>query len=953
MLPFYEGPTVPPGLDEGLNPGEIIGEQHQVDGVRYVDRRFQILQKIGKGGFGSVYRCADLRIDNGQKLTDPTPGESSFKQVAIKHIRCPPGDKLELHEIRALARLEHKHVVGVITWFTLDDSHRLRGDQVIVMPYLKGESLDKWMQQRTEPLAPKDLLDLWQKIADGASALHARGWVHRDLKPSNIHNGEEHGLKILDLGLARPIVRERSLAQHRGAESIPDTPWGGTPGYIHPQEWLDLLRPSSEQLARPISFRGDLFALGVIFYQLAVGRTAHPLSIGQAYECPQECAVSQGGEQPTWIDWQALRTRFQESLAAGGGYAPIPKSRIKDDWLRARCDDLIQRALDCPPGKSRATAKAPFRDATELHQAIGQLIDDYQRHKRSQVVVRWAALTTGLLATTLLLWRTHLDIVDHAHERDTACRLTKQALRSTQSLEQLDEAIRHIDDRLKAKASVIAIQLQWIQNALDWRLRRAEKALGKHPDRVDYVAQSTQHGGRILLRYPDEHGALVTELWDRSTSQRIRTLTTAPKHSSAPQPANITAAAFAAGQPRLATWSNEGETNGTVALWDASTGDFLGWLHAAVGPYAETLDKNAGTSLGGTVAQVFFSAVGSWIFIRTETDHVWLWNPRLGLQPYRDVHFPVKAIGLTPDGSTLVMVGEGGQVQRLQVHAEVLQSAPPCAVQPAVTLTQLAFSFDGRRLAVASERSAWIFNESTPSSSAALCPARRLLEAPTAPARQPPVRRLPSVHALAFLPDASAILVSQDGQVRLWNLQGPPAPVEILEEAHTSPIQQIVIAAGFWIIASDKRVELRRAGERAGLSLSLSSIPIETTPERPDRDWRGLLLPVTSAAKTDQDLYVHERGGWLRLSLSKTDAELLAGCNLEALHQPTTSGADDCQDIELDDNAAACLRLACRYLSGSSQSASTCQAALGRLKPQADHSTLDRFGCMARIGASL
>jgi eukaryotic-like serine/threonine-protein kinase len=199
---------------------------------------YRILEKIGAGGMGVVYKALDLKLE---------------RTVALKFlptdIAVSPRDKESLlREARAASALDHPNI-GVIHGLEESDEHQL----FIVMGYYEGETLAQKLSRGIIPV--RESLNLAIQIARGLSAAHARNIVHRDVKPSNIIITKENVAKIVDFGLARVI------ATASATQSISST---GTLPYMAPEQIL----------GESIDQRCDIWALGVILIQMITG--SHP-----------------------------------------------------------------------------------------------------------------------------------------------------------------------------------------------------------------------------------------------------------------------------------------------------------------------------------------------------------------------------------------------------------------------------------------------------------------------------------------------------------------------------------------------------------------------------------------------------------------------------------------------------------------------------------------------------
>jgi serine/threonine protein kinase len=158
---------------------------------------YRVLQLLGHGGMGAVFRAEDPRLG---------------RQVALKVMlpalaASPTARQRFFREARAAAALEHDHIISI---FLVDED---RSIPYMAMPYLKGEPLDI-LVKRERILALPEVLRIGREIAEGLAAAHAVGLIHRDIKPGNIWlEGERRRIKILDFGLARAREEPSPLTQ--------------------------------------------------------------------------------------------------------------------------------------------------------------------------------------------------------------------------------------------------------------------------------------------------------------------------------------------------------------------------------------------------------------------------------------------------------------------------------------------------------------------------------------------------------------------------------------------------------------------------------------------------------------------------------------------------------------------------------------------------------------------
>src|SRR6202171_5745763 len=210
----------------------------------------EILSAIGAGGMGEVYKARDTRLD---------------RIVAIKVLPAHLADKPELRErfereARTIASLNHPHIC------VLHDIGRQDGIDFLVMEYLEGETLAQRLVKG--PLSLEQVLQYAIEIADALDKAHRKGVTHRDLKPGNIMLTNT-GTKLLDFGLAKlrqgaaPATPLSQLPTANDAITAQGTILG-TLQYMAP-----------EQLeAKEVDARTDIFAFGVVVYEMATGKKA-------------------------------------------------------------------------------------------------------------------------------------------------------------------------------------------------------------------------------------------------------------------------------------------------------------------------------------------------------------------------------------------------------------------------------------------------------------------------------------------------------------------------------------------------------------------------------------------------------------------------------------------------------------------------------------------------------
>ncbi len=211
---------------------------------------YRLLQEVGRGGMGIVYKALDPHHDNrtvALKVLHPMSGLSP-EEIVRRMARF-------VQEIEASRRLEHPNIVKMFDYVALEE---LDGQAFFIMEFLDGSTLENVLKQK-QMLSLPQILHIIAQLCDALTYAHQRQVVHRDIKPSNIMLLAEDRVKITDFGIAKVLDAGASLTK---TEEIV-----GTLDYMPPEQILH---------TKEIDHRVDIYAVGVILYELLSQTSPYP-----------------------------------------------------------------------------------------------------------------------------------------------------------------------------------------------------------------------------------------------------------------------------------------------------------------------------------------------------------------------------------------------------------------------------------------------------------------------------------------------------------------------------------------------------------------------------------------------------------------------------------------------------------------------------------------------------
>lgn len=233
--------------------------------------RYQIIEELGKGGMGKVYKVFDKEIEAKMALKLIKP-EVAADKTTIERFR---------NELKIARDISHKNICRMY------DLGKEAGNYFITMEYVSGEDLKSFIR-RAKQLVVGTAIFIAKQVCDGLAEAHRLGVVHRDLKPGNIMIDREGNAKIMDFGIARSI----SVKGITGAGVMI-----GTPEYMSPEQVE----------GKEVDQRSDLYSLGVILYEMVTGRVPFE------GDTPLSVAVKQKSETPP--DPRKINSQVPEDLS--------------------------------------------------------------------------------------------------------------------------------------------------------------------------------------------------------------------------------------------------------------------------------------------------------------------------------------------------------------------------------------------------------------------------------------------------------------------------------------------------------------------------------------------------------------------------------------------------------------------------------------------------------------
>jgi tetratricopeptide (TPR) repeat protein/tRNA A-37 threonylcarbamoyl transferase component Bud32 len=437
--------------------------------------RFELLETVGQGAFGTVYKARDPELDRVVALKVPRAGNLAGTQDLDRFLR----------EARSAAQLRHPSIVSVHEVGLAD------GVPFLVSEFVQGVTLDDLLSARRPSF--REAAELVAAVADALHYAHEKGVVHRDVKPANVMIGPDGRPSVMDFGLARRDAGEVTMTQEGQVL--------GTPAFMSPEQALGE--------AHKVDGRSDVYSLGVVLYQLLTGelpfrgtprmllhqvlhdepRSVRCLNEAVPRDLETICARAMAKEPARRYASAADLAEDLRRYLAGEPIKARPVGWVERAWRRARRNPLVAgllTALAVVLVGGLAVVFALWR------QAEGRRVQAEASRRRAdeQEARARANLLRAIAAVDRMLTRVGDERLKYVPQFEDERRQI------------LEEAVAFFREFLEQEESEPALRRE-IGRAY-FSLGKVFDSLGKYPQNVEAYRQAQQFQERLLSDYPDD-----------------------------------------------------------------------------------------------------------------------------------------------------------------------------------------------------------------------------------------------------------------------------------------------------------------------------------------------------------------------------------------------------------------------------------------------------------------